>query len=141
MQIITSKRVIWAISPPMKCARMCMGGFFFFIFKKIKISKIYVRFGKFQKYTPIALWGAIGLKCNFFLQICNEVPGEKKEGGLSPPQRATGPCRPPHGRQASGPARGAGRPSYGRQGGLWPPPRATGSGRLYKASPSFPPLI
>ena len=35
----------------------------------------------------------------FFLQICNEVPGEKKEGGLSPPQRATGPCRPPQGRQ------------------------------------------
>ena len=32
-------------------------GFFFFIFKKIKISKIYVGFGKFQKYTPVALWG------------------------------------------------------------------------------------
>ena len=32
-------------------------GFFFFILKKIKISKIYVRFGKFQKYTPVALWG------------------------------------------------------------------------------------
>ena len=29
----------------------------------------------------------------FFLQICNEVPGEKKRG-LSPPQRATGACRP-----------------------------------------------
>ena len=44
--------------------------------------------------------GATGLKCNFFLlQICNEVPGEKKEGGLSPPQRATSPCRPPQGRQ------------------------------------------
>ena len=71
-------------------------GFFFFIFKKIKILKIYVRFGKFQKYTPVALWGATGLKCNFFLlQICNKVPGEKKRGGLSPPQQATGPCRPP----------------------------------------------
>ena len=75
------------------------GGFFFFIFKKNKISKIYVGFGKFQKYTPVALWGATGLKCNFFLQICNEVPGEKKRGGLSPPQRATGPCRPWGGRQ------------------------------------------
>ena len=41
---------------------------------------------------------ATGPKCNFFLQICNEVPGEKK-GGLSPPQRATGACRPPLGRQ------------------------------------------
>ena len=35
----------------------------------------------------------------FLLQICNEVPGEKKEGGLSPPPRATDPCRPPQGRQ------------------------------------------
>ena len=34
--------------------------------------------------------GATGLKCIFFLQICNEVPGEKKEGGLSPVGGATG---------------------------------------------------
>jgi len=46
-----------------KCARNLPAssldhrGFFFFIFKKIKISKIYVDFGKFQKYTPVALWG------------------------------------------------------------------------------------
>ena len=54
--------------------------FSFLYLKKIKILKIYVRFGKFQKYTPIALWGAIGLKCNFFLlQIYNKVPGEKKK--------------------------------------------------------------
>ena len=37
-------------------------------------------------------------KCNFFLQICNEVPGEKK-GGLSPTPGATGACRPLRGRQ------------------------------------------
>jgi len=30
-------------------------GFSFFIFKKNKISKIYVRFEIFQKYTPVAL--------------------------------------------------------------------------------------
>ena len=29
--------------------------FSFLYFKKIKISKIYVGFGKFQKYTPVAL--------------------------------------------------------------------------------------
>ena len=34
----------------------------------------------------------------FFLQICNEVPGEKK-GACRPPQRATGACRPLRGRQ------------------------------------------
>ena len=79
--------------------------FSFLYLKKIKISKIYVRFGKFQKYTTVALWGATGLKCNFFfLQICNEVLGEKKKRGpvapptgdrtLSPEGWATGPCRP-----------------------------------------------
>ena len=32
------------------------GAFFSFLYlKKIKISKIYVHFGKFQKYTPVAL--------------------------------------------------------------------------------------
>ena len=36
---------------------------------------------------------ATGPKCNFFLQICNEVSREKK-GGLSPTPRATGACRP-----------------------------------------------
>ena len=64
--------------------------------------------------------GRQGSNVIFFLQICNEVPGEKKRGGA--PQRATGPCRPPQGRQASGPARGAGRPSCGRQGGPVAPP-------------------
>ena len=51
---------------------------------------------------------ATGPKCNFFLQICNEVPGEKKRGpiappmgdrGLSPTPGATGACRPLRGRQ------------------------------------------
>ena len=51
--------------------------------------------------------GATGLKCNFFLQICNEVPGEKKKrGACRPPQRATG--------------------QWARQGGRSPLLRATG---------------
>ena len=34
---------------------------------------------------------ATGPKCNFFLQICNEIPGQKKmQGGPVAPQRATG---------------------------------------------------
>ena len=77
-----------------------MAVFSFLYFKKIKISKIYIRFGKFQKYTPVALWGgATGLKCNFFLQICNEVPGEKKRGACRPPPTGDRACRPPQGRQ------------------------------------------
>ena len=38
--------------------------------------------------------GRQGSNVIFFLQICKEFPGEKKEGGLSPPQRATGSLSP-----------------------------------------------
>ena len=71
--------------------------FFFFIFKKIKILKIYVHFEKFQNYPPIALWGTTGPRCNFFLQISNEVPGRKKiKGGpVAPPTADRGACRRP----------------------------------------------
>ena len=50
---------------------------------------------------------ATGPKCNFFLQICNEVPGEKKRGGpvapssgdqwARPTSAAGGPVAPPSG--------------------------------------------
>ena len=58
----------------------------------------------------------------FFFKFATKSLEKKKEGGLSPVGGATGPCRPPQGRQASGPARGAGRPSCGRQGGPVAPP-------------------
>ena len=61
--------------------------FSFLYFFKIKISKIYVRFEIFQKYPRSPPHRATGLKCNFFFQIRNEVPGKKR------------PCRPPNGRQ------------------------------------------
>ena len=98
------------------------GAFFFFIFKKIKISKIYVCFEKFQKYTPVALWGQQALNVIFFLQICNEVPGWGRV-------RASGACRPP---RATGGARPQTRQGglsspRGRQGGPVAPPWATGS--------------
>jgi hypothetical protein len=57
---IASPRWAAAVRPalqPDRVEALTDGGFFFFIFKKIKILKIYVRFGKFQKYTPVALWG------------------------------------------------------------------------------------
>ena len=50
--------------------------FSFLYFLKIKISKIYVRFEIFQKYTPVAL-GRQALSVNFFFKIRNEVPGKK----------------------------------------------------------------
>ena len=59
-----------------------------------------------------------GTKCNFFLQIRNEVSGKKK-----------GACRPPLGRPL-GPAHGRGRGAC--------PPRATGVTPLYKIQPPLP---
>ena len=71
------------------------------------------------KNIPRSLYG--GRQCSnviFFSSNLQRSPwSKKKRGAYRPPQRATGPCRPPQGRQASGPARGAGRPSCGRQGG------------------------
>ena len=57
--------------------------------------------------------GRQGSNVIFFLQICKEVPGEKKRGGpvapwggdrpLSPTPGAIGACRPLGGRQAPSP--------------------------------------
>ena len=63
----------------------------------------------------------------FFFQFATKSLEKKQRGGLSPPQRATGPCRPPQGRPTPTGARGAGRPSRGDKGSLSAPPRATGS--------------
>ena len=53
---------------------------------------------KYFKNIPRSLpIGRQALSVIFFLQIRNEVPGKKK--GLSPPQRATGACHTPLGRQ------------------------------------------
>ena len=78
---------------------MRLSAFFSFLYlKKIKISKIYVRFEIFQNYPRSPYGGRQALSVIFFLQICNEVHDKKNQEGLSPPQRATGPCRPPEGR-------------------------------------------
>ena len=77
---------------------------FFFIFKKNQNFKNICPFWNISKLPPVALWGATGPKCNFFLQICNEVHDKKKargpvapptgDRGLSPTPGATGACRP-----------------------------------------------
>ena len=81
---------------------------------------------------------ATGPKCNFFFFKFATKSLEKKKGACRPPNGRQAPVAHPRGDQQPTGARGAGRPSCGRQGGLgW----ATGLGRLYKASPSLPPLI
>jgi len=96
--------LIWAgrrlRSPPLHEGR---GLFFFYIFKKIKISKIYVRFEIFQKYSPVAPHRATGPKYNFFSSNLQRGPWKKNGGPVAPPRATTGPS------------------PRARQGGLSPP--------------------
>jgi len=86
---------------------------------------------KYFKNTPRSPpHRATGLKCNFFFQIRNEVPGKKK--ALSPVGGATGACRPAHGRPPLGPAHRRGR------GPVAPPPRATGVPPYKRTDPPLP---
>ena len=60
--------------------------FSFLYLKKIKISKIYVRFEIFQNYPRSPYGGRQALSVIFF-KICNEVPGKKKcKGAYRPPE-------------------------------------------------------
>ena len=83
------RSIVWAtlVALPRKDKTGVVSAVFSFLyFKKIKISKIYVRFEIFQKYTPVALPLDDRPKVLFFfLQICNEVPGEKKGGPVAHP--------------------------------------------------------
>ena len=76
---------------------------------KAVFSFLYLKKIKFQKYMSVLKYfkniprspshRATGPMCNFFSNLQRSPWRKKKEGGLSPPQRATGPCRPPNGRQ------------------------------------------
>ena len=78
-----------------------------------------------------------------FFKFATKSPEEKKRAGLWPPQRATGPCRPPQGRPTSGPSLqapgGPVAPPAGDRGAC--PPGRPGQPSLYKVSPSFPPHL
>ena len=97
--------------------------FSFLYLKKIKISKIYVRFEIFQKYPQSPPIGRQSLNVFFFLQICNEVPGRgraRARGACRPPTGDRGACCPPLGRPVG--------PVHRRdRGACRPPPLATGS--------------
>ena len=72
---------------------------------------------------------ATGQSVIFFLQICNEVPGEKKGGAGRPPNgRQGGPVAPPRATNGPGPR--------ARQGGLSPPLGQPGYSPLYNLQPS-----
>src|SRR6185436_10269731 len=115
--------------------------FSFLYLKKIKFQKYMSVLKNFKNIPRSPYGGRQGSNVIFFLQICNEVPGEKKKRGPVAPQRVTSPCRPPQGRQASGPVRGTGRPSCGRQGGpvAPPPPPGARGGPPKKRPPPHPP--
>ena len=107
--------------------------FFFFIFKKNQNFKNICPFSNISKLPPVALWGATGPKCNFFLQICNEVHGRKKMKG--PPLGR--PVAPAHRRD-----RGV-CPPCGRHGGpVAPLPSGDRVMPPYISSrPTFPPHL
>src|SRR6185312_12084767 len=67
--------------------------------------------------------GRQGSNVIFFLQICNEVPGEKKKRGA---------CRPPQGPYIGGLTRS---PVGGRQGGLSPPHGRPGQAAYIRPPP------
>ena len=66
--------------------------------------------------------GRQGSNVIFFLQICNEVPGEKKEGACRPPNGRQAPVPHPRGDHPVGPPGGPVAPPAGDRGGLSPPP-------------------
>ena len=85
--------------------------FSFLYLKKIKISKIYVRFEIFQNYPLSPYGGRQTLSVIFFLQICNEIPDRGRAGGR-------GPIALPSGDRGSHPQARACRPRGGRQPGV-----------------------
>ena len=105
--------------------------FSFLYLKKSKFQK-YMSVLKYFKTTPGRPMGATRPRCNFFLQICNEVPGRKKiKGGhvAAPPNGRQGGLSPPSLGRPVGPAHRRNRGACRRH------PRATG---LYKHSTPIP---
>ena len=73
--------------------------FLFYIFSKLKFQKYMSVLKNFKNIPRSPYGGRRGSNVNFFSSNLQRSPWRKKRGGLSPPQRATGPCRPPQGRQ------------------------------------------
>ena len=67
--------------------------FLFYILRKIKISKIYVRFEKFQKYPRRPMGGRQALDVIFFFKFATRSMAEKinKRGACRPPTGDRGP--------------------------------------------------
>src|SRR6185295_16692156 len=75
--------------------------FSFLYLKKLKFQKYMSVLENFKNIPRSPYGGATGLKCNFFLQICNEVPGEKKRGGPVAPPTGDRPLSPTPGATGS----------------------------------------
>ena len=78
----------------------------------------------------------MGSNVIFFLQICNEVPGEKKEGASRPPNGRQAPVAHPRGDRPVDPPGGPVAPPAGDRGVLSPP-----YGRPGQPAYIRPPLI
>ena len=109
--------------------------FFFFIFKKIKISKIYVRFEIFQKYPRSPPIGRQALSVFFF---SNSQWGHWKKKSLSPPNGRQGPVAPASGDRW---AQRAPRPTGAAGGPVAPPSGDRGNPPYIRSNPPFPPHL
>ena len=80
--------------------------------------------------------GRQGSNVFFFLQICNEVPGEKKRGGpVAPPNGRQAPVAHPRGDHPVGPPGGPVAPPAGDRGGLSPPHGRPGQAAYIRPPP------
>ena len=77
----------------------------------------------------------------FFFKFATKSLEKKKRGGPVAPPTGDRPLSPTPGATIQWARQGGRSPLLRATGGAVAPPRATGSGRLYKASSSFPPLI
>ena len=76
--------------------------FSFLYLKKLKFQKYMSVLENFKNIPRSPYWGRQGSNVIFFLQICNEVSGEKKRGGpVAPPQTGDRPLSPTPGATGS----------------------------------------
>ena len=84
--------------PARPAAAPDMRFFSFLYLKKIKISKIYVRFEIFQNYPRSPYGGRQALSVIFFFKFATRSLAKKIQGGpLTPPNRRHGPVAHPRG--------------------------------------------
>ena len=93
------------------------------------------------KNIPRSPYGGQGSNVIFFLQICNEVPGEKKRGGHVAPTTGDRPLSPTPGATGQWARQGGRSPLLRATGGPVPPPHGRPGQAAYIRPPPHSLLI